>query len=73
MRLFDAKNVTAINKMFSHRVTTQFMATKKNYKSNTNQLSKKWCLRGNSFEFDNNPKYNGVVKVIMHLAVVFAN
>jgi len=73
MRLFDGKKVLSINKICSKRVTTQFMATKKNYKSDTNKLSKKWCLRGNSFEFDNNPKYNGVVKVIMYLGPVFAN
>ncbi len=73
MKLFDAKKITAINKICSPRVTTQFMAKQKNYKRVGNKMLEKWCMRGNSLVFDNKPEYNGVVKIIMHLGPVFAN
>lgn len=74
MVMFDARKVKQISGICSPRVTAQFMANKHDYKRVANRLLDKWCMsKVNSLTFDNNPKYNGVVKIIMHLGPVFAN
>jgi len=73
MIFFNAKQVAILKGLKSERVSVNFMAKNTNYKKVGNEILNKYDLKDNCLIFDNNPEYNGVVKIIMLLAPVFAN
>ena len=74
MILFDATKIKQISNICSPRVSVQFLARKTEYKQVGNAMLNKWSMhRDNALQFDNNPSYDGVVKIIMYLGPIFAN